>query len=117
IVWIWNMIWFIPLDLLKFFLQASFARSFHAVKPIQRRDRAGNTKADASLDEFEDVPKQSVMSDNLINTTKYSLQALESLASTASGFYAPYTDFISRESIHHHINYHHSLSHNSAISS
>jgi hypothetical protein len=40
IVWVYNIIWFLPLDFIKFGLQASFDRDLHAVKPfnaLQRR--------------------------------------------------------------------------------
>ena len=103
IVWIYNFIWFVPLDFIKFALQASFSRSLHAVKPFEHIHR----RLIASRQARTIVPDgvaQDLIRERRVYMQQASLRqesveekpgALDKVAEFGSSFYSSYTDPLS----------------------
>ncbi|CAF0959878.1 unnamed protein product [Didymodactylos carnosus] len=80
IVWIWNIIWFFPFDLLKFGLQALFAKSTTVVNPFQWRRRRSI------------FPSPSFKVRPSTTTSGAETTILKRLSIVGATYYEPYTD-------------------------
>lgn len=113
IVWIYNLIWFIPLDYIKFALQAAFSGNLHVVKPFEhmrRRIRAlKQTEATVvPMDQSEDrISNRSPPSKQASRPGEFSGSQRGQRAPTkfdgftqrGASFYAPYTEPLSALSV------------------
>lgn len=109
IIWVYNIIWFIPIDFIKFGLQAVFHRSLHAVKPFEhiRRRLSKSKEAQASvmpMDEAERIAeerreylKQKPQQAKPLEPIPVSClpTKVDQITQTGSSFYSPYTDTLS----------------------
>jgi len=106
IIWIYNMIWFVPLDFIKFALQAVFHRSLHAVKPFEHLHRRiiASKQAKGTVVPLEVAERYAIDRREYLKQISQHEQPLEPKApsclpstidqvtQTGSSFYAPYTD-------------------------
>jgi len=103
------LIWFIPLDFIKFGLQAVFHRSLHTIKPFEHIHRRliASKQAKATVVPLEVAEKdasyrrqrskrlsQQEQPSEVTQTTNVPTK-LDLLSRTGSSFYAPYTDTLS----------------------
>jgi hypothetical protein len=109
IVWIYNLIWFVPLDFIKFGLQAAFNRSLHAVKPFEHIHRRWIASKQAKgtvipsevlekiIDERRQNLKQLYQQERPLEekTTTCLPKKLDQVTQTGSSFYSPYTETLS----------------------
>jgi hypothetical protein len=120
IVWVYNLIWFVPLDFIKFGLQATFDRSIRAVQPFDRFQRrrvsikvAENavgpeetfsttlaTRRQVERQYSRQVTRQSIEEEEIDKGQPSQLPeslitTLNHLTQTGASFYAPYTDTLS----------------------
>ncbi|CAF4876145.1 unnamed protein product [Rotaria sp. Silwood1] len=104
IVWIYNLIWFVPLDYIKFGLQAVFSRSLHAVKPFEHIHRRiiASKHAKATVIPLEIIQK--IIDDRREQLRQLSQReevhevkptAFDQFTQIGSSFYSPYTDTLS----------------------
>ena len=109
IIWVYNFIWFVPLDFIKFALQAVFHRSIHAVQPFERihrrllasRQAKGTvTPADMekkAIEERRTQRKRTSRQEEALETKPISWipKKFEQATIAGSGLYAPYTETLS----------------------
>lgn len=103
IVWIYNFIWFVPLDFIKFVLQASFNRSLHAVKPFEHIHRRliASRQARAVVPEgvAQDLIKERRVYMQQASLRQESVEekpgVIDHVAEFGSSFYSSYTDPLS----------------------
>ena len=103
IIWIYNLIWFIPLDFIKFGLQAVFHRSLHTVKPFEHIHRRllASKQANASVapldmaDEIANERRASSKPPLEPESTTDRSTVLEQVTQFGASFYSPYTDTLS----------------------
>jgi len=108
IVWIYNLIWFVPLDFIKFGLQAVFNRTLHAVKPFERihdhviaskrskRAIMPSETIDKIIDARRDYSRQlSQQEQQLEVKTTCMPTTFDQMTQTGASFYSPYTDTLS----------------------
>ncbi len=105
----YNIIWFVPLDYIKFVLQAAFHRSVHAVKPFEHIHRRliASRQAKATV-----VPLE--LAEKIVGDRRDALRilaqqerplepkqvtclprTLDEVTQTGSSFYSPYTETLS----------------------
>ncbi len=109
IVLIWNIIWFIPLDFIKFALQAAFDRSLRTVKPFEHihRRRIALKQAETTvlpsdvveqiIDDRREHSKRLAKQEQTLEvgeTTSFATK-FDQVAQAGSSFYSPYTDTLS----------------------
>ncbi|CAF1024705.1 unnamed protein product [Didymodactylos carnosus] len=101
IVWIWNIIWFIPLDLIKFCLQAIFAKSIHAIQPFNNRCRAfcrrshrqvQESSSDNNYPTLENLLKQTSNLERSTDENDFLLTKFDEFSMTGANFYSFYTE-------------------------
>jgi hypothetical protein len=106
IVWVYNLVWFVPLDFTKFGLQVAFNRSLHVVKPFEHIHRrliaskqakgtvipiemiakiVGNRREQIRRLSEREEPKQA----------SWFTATLDEAAQTGSSYYSPYTETLS----------------------
>jgi hypothetical protein len=108
IVWIYNLIWFVPLDFIKFGLQAVFNRTLHAVKPFERihnhmiasrrakRAIMPSETIDKIIDDHPGYSRQlSQQEQQLEVKTTCMPTTFDQVTQTGSSFYSPYTETLS----------------------
>ena len=104
------MIWFIPIDFIKFGLQAAFHRSIHTIKPFEHIHRRliASKQAKATvvpLDVAEraasirrEYSRQGSQKEGAVAAAPQT--RLDQIAETGSSFYSPYTATLSALRIH-----------------
>ncbi|CAF4146050.1 unnamed protein product [Adineta steineri] len=108
IIWVYNIIWYIPLDYIKFGLQAVFNRSLHAVKPFEHirlrllaSKQAKGTVIPSDLiekiiiDRREHLRQSQRQEPLATKPATYMTTKLDEFTQTGSSFYSPYTDTLS----------------------
>ena len=111
IIWVYNLIWFIPLDYIKFVLQAVFQRSVHAVQPFERIHRrllawrkakgavTPSDLVDKIIEERREQQRQisQTQQEKPLEAKQgsYMSTKLEQVAVAGSSHYAPYTETLS----------------------
>ncbi|CAF3567521.1 unnamed protein product [Rotaria sordida] len=103
IIWIYNLIWFVPLDYIKFSLQAIFSRSLHVIKPFEHIHRRliASKQAKATVLPLEIIQKTiderreqlRQLSQREVREVKPT--TFDQFTQTGSSFYSPYTDTLS----------------------
>ncbi|CAF0885835.1 unnamed protein product [Rotaria sordida] len=103
IIWIYNLIWFVPLDYIKFSLQAIFSRSLHVIKPFEHIHRRliASKQAKATVIPLEIIQKTiderreqlRQLSQREVREVKPT--TFDQFTQTGSSFYSPYTDTLS----------------------
>ncbi|CAF3588766.1 unnamed protein product [Rotaria sordida] len=103
IIWIYNLIWFVPLDYIKFSLQAIFSRSLHVIKPFEHIHRRliASKQAKATVIPLEIIQKTiderreqlRQLSQREVREVKPT--TFDQLTQTGSSLYSPYTDTLS----------------------
>jgi hypothetical protein len=109
IVWIYNLIWFIPLDFIKFGLQAMFSRSLHAVKPFDKSHHSFDSKkqsinlimptvTDSTIDINHSQPVLQDAAEDQGNSESHLesiMTTLDQFTQTGASYYSPYTETFS----------------------
>ncbi|CAF0900061.1 unnamed protein product [Adineta ricciae] len=105
IIWIYNLIWYVPLDYIKFALQAVLERSLHAVSPFEHLHRrliasqgtvAPHDGLQRKTSDRREQRRQSQTEVSLTEASNVCLPAkFDQVTETGSSFYSPYTETLS----------------------